>query len=83
MASFSAAQRRQLADSGAAMPDGSYPIRNRADLDNAVQSIGRGSGSHAAIRAHIVKRAKALNLTDALPASWSARRGARQLMSGG
>jgi hypothetical protein len=61
------------------MPDGSYPIRNRADLDNAIRDVGRGPGSHAAIRAHIVKRAKDLGLTAALPASWSGR-SARQMM---
>lgn len=84
MANFSAAQRRQLADSGAAMADGSYPIRNQADLDNAIQAIGRGSAPHADIRAHIVKRAKALGLTGALPASWSGpKRSARQMMSSG
>ena len=82
MADFSAAQRRQLAASGAAMADGSYPIRNRADLKDAVDAIGRGSAPHAEIRAHIVKRAKALGCTDALPASWSSKRGARQMMSG-
>ena len=81
MATFSAAQRRQLADTGAALPDGSYPIRNRADLDNAIQAVGRGTAPHAAIRAHIVKRAKALGLTDALPASWSGR-SARKMMGG-
>lgn len=83
MATFSAADRRKLARSGAAMDDGSYPIRNRGDLQNAIHAVGRGSGSHAAIRAHIVKRAKALGCTDMLPADWSAgRKSARQMMSG-
>ena len=83
MATFTAKQRRQLADSGAAMPDGSYPIRNGSDLDNAIDAIGRGSGSHAAIRAHIIQRAKALGLTAQLPAGWSAsKKTARQMMSG-
>jgi hypothetical protein len=29
------------AKSGAAMPDGSYPIENTKDLENAIQAIGR------------------------------------------
>lgn len=83
MATFTAKQRRQLAASGAAMDDGSYPIRNGGDLDHAVKAIGRGSGSHAAIRAHIIKRAKALGLTSQLPADWNAgKKTARQMMSG-
>lgn len=83
MATFSAKQRRQLAASGAAMDDGSYPIRNASDLDNAIHAIGRGSGSHAAIKAHIVKRAKALGLTSRLPADWNVTgKSARQMMSG-
>lgn len=87
MATFSAKQRRQLAASGAAMDDGSYPIRNASDLDNAIHAIGRGSGSHDAIRRHIIKRAKALGLSSRIPANWSAsgsntRRRARDMMSG-
>lgn len=79
MASFSAQQRRQLADSGAAMPDGSYPIRHRDDVDNAIKAVGRGSAPHAAIRAHIIKRAKAIGATGMLPPSWSGKT-ARQMM---
>lgn len=83
MASFSAADRRKLARSGAAMDNGSYPIRNGDDLDNAIRAVGRGSGSHAAIKAHIIKRAKALGLTSQLPADWMpAKKSARQMMSG-
>lgn len=82
MATFSAEQRRKLAQSGAAMPDGSYPIRNASDLDNAIHAIGRGSGSHAAIKAHIIKRARALGLTSQLPADWNVgKKTARQMMS--
>lgn len=63
------------------MADGSYPIRNADDLDNAIHAIGRGSGSHAAIRAHIVKRARALGLTSRLPDDWNiTKKTARQMM---
>lgn len=65
------AARRQLARQGKAMDDGSYPIRNRADLDKAINAVGRGSGSHNAIRRHIIKRARALGLTSMLPDNWA------------
>lgn len=68
---FSADQRQKLADSGAALPNGSYPIENVADLKNAIHAVGRGSAPHAEIRAHIVKRAKALGATDQLPDDWN------------
>lgn len=68
-ADFSMAERR-MASSGAAMPDGSFPIRNRADLSNAIQSIGRASNYDAAKR-HIISRARALNATSMLPKEWN------------
>ena len=67
---FTAEQRRHAASTGAAMPGGRYPIENVADLHNAIHAIGRGSGSHAAIRAHIISRARALGATDQLPDDW-------------
>jgi hypothetical protein len=89
MADVSAADRRRMALSGVAMPDGSYYIRNADDLDNAIQAVGRASGSHDVVRAHIVKRAKALDLSSRVPANWSTggsnavpKKSARQLMSG-
>jgi len=58
---FTEKQRRRLAKSGAALPDGSFPIRNCSDLANARQAIGRAApGKRARVRAHIAKRAKAL-----------------------
>jgi hypothetical protein len=84
MADVTAQQRRQFAKSGVAMPDGSYYIRNADDLDNAIGAVGRGSGSHAAIRAHIIKRANVLGLSNRIPADWTAgsRKTARKMMSG-
>ena len=73
---FSAEERRQAAKSGAALPDGSYPIQNANDLHNAIHAIGRGSHhGHAEIHDHIVNRAKALGLTNMLPDSWSGNDG--------
>ena len=58
---FTADERKKAAKEGAALPDGSYPIYNQDDLDNAIQAIGRASDPGAA-KAHIRKRAKALGL---------------------
>ena len=74
----STAQRKLWAKMGIAMPDGSYYIRPGAegpgDLQNAIDSVGRGENagdSGDAIRQHIMKRAKALNLSSKIPASWN------------
>lgn len=66
---FSAAQRRSAADSGAAMPDGSFPIKNRGDLSNAIHLAGHAKDPGAA-RAHIKRRASALGASDMIPDSW-------------
>ena len=66
---YSTSERRRLAASGAAMPDGSFPIANEADLRNAIQSVGRASNYEAA-RRHIIRRARALGLTEMLPEDW-------------
>jgi hypothetical protein len=71
-ADVTAQQRREFARSGVAMPDGSYYIRNADDLDNAIRAVGRGSGDHDEIRRHIIKRAKALGLSDRIPDDWTA-----------
>ena len=64
-------QRQTWAKQGIAMPDGSYYIRNRSDLGHAIHAVGRGkNNSHAAIRAHIKRRAKALGATNMLPEEW-------------
>lgn len=63
---FSSDERERLADSGVAMPDGSYPIPDRAALGDAIQAFGRAKNK-AAVAAHIKKRARALGATDLLP----------------
>lgn len=62
--------REALAKQGLAMPDGSYPIRNVADLRRAVQAFGRAKNPDA-VKAWIKKRAAALKATDQLPDSWN------------
>lgn len=58
---FSADERKTLASSGAALPDGSFPISNKGDLQNAMRAIGRAKDP-AKAKAHIRSRAKALGL---------------------
>lgn len=67
---YKQADRDRMAKSGEAMPDGSYPIADAEDLDNAIHAVGRGSGDHDAIRRHIIKRAKALGLSSKIPGNW-------------
>jgi hypothetical protein len=70
---YDAASRREMADSGLALPDGSYPVADAEDLHNAIRAVGRGRhDSHAAIRRHIIARAHALGMDDAIPDSWNA-----------
>jgi hypothetical protein len=77
MADFSAEERRRLAARGQAMPGGRFPIRNRADLENAIRAVGRagGPGGTAAdrntVRRWIIRRARALGLTDMIPDTWN------------
>jgi hypothetical protein len=66
---YSTATRRRMAAEGQAMPDGSFPIANEADLRNAIQSVGRAANYESAKR-HIIRRARALGLTDLLPEEW-------------
>jgi len=63
---FSAEQRKQLAEEGKALPDGSFPIVTRGDLSNAIQAFGRAGNQGRAAR-HIKARAKALGAEDMLP----------------
>lgn len=66
---YSASARRRMAETGEAMPDGSFPIANRTDLRNAIQSVGRASNYEAA-RRHIISRARALGAENMLPDDW-------------
>jgi hypothetical protein len=67
---FSREEREKAADEGYALPDGSYPIKNRSDLVNAIQAYGRAK-DHAACKRHIIKRARALGAMSALPEGWA------------
>lgn len=65
----SAAVREKAADKGEALPDGSFPIRNKSDLHNAIQAFGRAKDKDRAKR-HIIKRARALGAVSELPEDW-------------
>lgn len=70
---FPADKLREFARQGVAMPDGSYPIPDRAHVEKAVHAVGRGTNnSHDAIRRHIIKRARALGADSLIPNGWSA-----------
>lgn len=67
---YSQEERERLASEGKALPDGSYPIVDREDLENAIQAIGRAKDPDAA-RRHIKKRARALGLEELIPEGWN------------
>lgn len=61
-------ERESLASEGNALPGGGFPIKNKKDLDNARQAVGRAKDPSAA-RALIRRRAKDLGVK--LPDKWS------------
>lgn len=69
MTKFTTEQRKNLTKKKMAMPDGSYPIRNRSDLRNAISSYGRAKNKPA-VKAWIISRAKELDSEDLIPTSW-------------
>jgi len=65
---FSTACREQLAASGEALPDGSFPIENNSDLACAIGAFARINPSdQKKIATHIKRRAAALDETALLP----------------
>jgi hypothetical protein len=64
-------RRQALAKQGKALPDGSYPITNVDSLKDSIQAYGRSKpGKRAAVRRHIMKRARALDKSDLVPEKW-------------
>jgi hypothetical protein len=70
---YSDSDRKDMASSGEALPDGSFPIKNVQDLKNAIKAIGRAKDP-AKAKAHIKKRAKALGQTALIPDTWKAEK---------
>ena len=66
---YSREQREEMAENGDALPDGSFPIADEADLRNAIQAYGRAADKEAA-KGHIMKRAEELGLEDMIPDDW-------------
>jgi hypothetical protein len=75
-----AEQRKAFSKAGVAMPDGSFYIRNAADLDNAINAVGRATPNASesdvarrnSVRRHIMKRARVLGLAARIPDTWNA-----------
>lgn len=67
---FTPKQREKAAEDGTAMPGGSFPIKNREDLKNAIQAAGRAKDFEA-VKRHIKKRARELDLEKLLPEDWA------------
>lgn len=67
---YSEEARQTMADEGEALPDGSYPIGNEADLKDAIAAFGRAKDPEKA-KAHIMKRANQLNLENLIPEKWT------------
>lgn len=64
------AQRRTMARDGVAMPDGAFPIPDEGHLRSAIGRLAEYKGDKAKAKAHIIERAKALNLVHMLPKEW-------------
>lgn len=67
--SFDTEERKELSKEGEAEKDGSYPIRNEKDLENAIQSYGRSKDKEKT-KNWIKKRAKELGKESMLPENW-------------
>jgi hypothetical protein len=78
---FTDDERKQLAGTGAALPDGSFPIENKGDLANAIHAFGRAKDK-AKAKAHIISRAKTLGASDMIPEDWGKRAVAKDAADG-
>lgn len=63
--------RMEAAKKGHALPDGSFPIETADDVKTAIHAYGRAKKSHrAAVRKHIMKRARQLKVSNVIPEDW-------------
>lgn len=69
---FTEEERKKLAEEGLALPDGSFPIRNKQDLKDAIKAIGLAR-SYSKIKKWIIKRARELDAVDLLPEKWKVK----------
>jgi hypothetical protein len=66
---YSEGERTEMAKSGQALSDGSFPIKDKQDVENAVKDWGR-AGAKDSVKKHIIDRARAIGAADALPDNW-------------
>jgi hypothetical protein len=66
---YTAEQRRRMAKAGQAMPDGSFPIANCADAENAIHAVGRAKNPDAA-KSFIRRRVRALGCSGSIFENW-------------
>lgn len=75
MAKYNADQMKTMMAKGQAMANASgqpsFPIMDREDLANAIRAVGRAGRSGDAVRRFIMKRARALGLSDMIPDTWN------------
>lgn len=67
---YSHEARMKAADEGKALPDGSYPTRDRAELEDAIRSYDRETGNTKVLKDYLIRRAVALHATDLIPDDW-------------
>jgi HK97 family phage prohead protease len=83
---YTQAERDAMAKEGLAMPDGSFPIKDREDVSHAITTAGLGNDASSAIKEHIIKRADALGCSDLIPDGWvgkaPAKRSSKRSSSG-
>lgn len=53
---YSERARQRAAAAGHALPDGSYPVRDCAELDDAIDAYGRAPENHRAPLRHLINR---------------------------
>jgi hypothetical protein len=58
------------ASKGEALADGSYPTRDREELEKSIEAYGRETGNKAVLRRYLIRRAVALHSTDLIPDDW-------------
>lgn len=79
MADYSSSDRERMEHQGQAMAGGRFPIRNRADLENAIRAVGRvrpnTEDARAKVRRYTIKRARQLGLMDMIPDTWDHQTG--------
>jgi len=68
---YNVKERKEMAGKEA-MPDESFPIKDKEDVEKAIKAVGMGDSSHNAIRKHIMARASALGCSDLIPDTWQA-----------